>query len=95
MILPWTISDSHTNINNYHLIDNVYLLMADSSFITSSRGGRRIFKTLRTSCVVSKEHNKFICNDAAFLLAVAIADIVLFEFKSLDGLYSKRTDFNV
>jgi hypothetical protein len=33
-----------------------------------------------------KEHDKFIYNDAAFLLSIAIADGALFSYKTLDDV---------
>jgi hypothetical protein len=33
-----------------------------------------------------KEHEEFICNDAAFLLAMVIADGALFGYETLDDL---------
>jgi hypothetical protein len=36
--------------------------------------------------IVGKEHEKFIYNDAAFLLVLAIADGALFRYETLDDL---------
>jgi hypothetical protein len=36
--------------------------------------------------MVDKEHEKFIYNDVAFLLVLAIADGALFRYKTLDDL---------
>jgi hypothetical protein len=38
----------------------------------------------------SREHEKFIYTDAAFLLAMAVADGALFGFESLDDLQRKE-----
>lgn len=39
---------------------------------------------------IGKEHDKFVYNDAAFLLAMAIADGALFGFESLNDLQRQQ-----